>query len=225
MASVRIQAKSPAGTDRQRGAGSRKRAWIGKAIHGVKRLLAMFLYLWILFGLFLLHESIVLAQHGISFTRYGVGFVNAWILAKVMLVAEDLNIARGFEGKPLVYPILYKSVVFGVVFLCFGVAEEVLIGLWRGKTLSDSIPAIGGGSPLGILSLTLIFSFALIPYFSFREVGRAIGEGELRALLFTRAPKPDAAGPVAPAAQPSATTPHPAGQYSGSPGKGRFADR
>ncbi len=146
----------------------------------------MFLYLWILFGLFLLHESIVLAQHGIAFTRYGVALVNAWILAKVMLVAEDLNIARGFEGKPLIYPVLYKSVVFGIVFLVFGVAEEILIGLWQGKAVADSIPAIGGGSPIGILSLALILSFALIPYFAFREVGRAIGESELRALFFSR---------------------------------------
>jgi len=144
----------------------------------------MFLYLWILFGLFLLHESIVLAKHEIPFTRYGVAFINAWILAKVMLVSEDLNIARGFENKALIYPVLYKSVVFAVVFVVFYALEEVLIGLWHGKTVTGSIPEIGGGSLTGILSTGLIVTFALAPYFAFREVGRVIGQDKLRALFF-----------------------------------------
>lgn len=144
----------------------------------------MFLYLWILFGLFLLHESIVLAKHGIPFTRFGFAFINAWILAKVMLVSEDLNIARGFENKALIYPVLYKSVVFAVVFIVFYMLEEVLIGLWQGKTVMGSIPEIGGGSLAGILSAGLIVTFALTPYFAFREVGRVIGQDKLRALFF-----------------------------------------
>lgn len=190
MVGERMHMTRAANEGQQRDATAPKRNWIGRAIHEGKRFLAMFLYLWIMFALFLLHESVVLAQHGIGFTRYGFAFVNAWILAKVMLVAEDVNIARGLEGKPLVYPILYKSVIFGAVFLCCGVAEEALVGVWRGKTLVESIPAIGGGGLVGILSVALIVSFALVPYFAFREVGRAIGAGELRALLFTRGPKP-----------------------------------
>lgn len=157
----------------------------------------MFLYLYILFGLFLLHESIVLAKHEITFTHYGFAFINAWILAKVMLVAEDLNIARGFEDKPLIYPVLYKSVVFAVVFIVFYVLEEVLIGLWQGKTVMESIPEVGGGSLTGILSAGLIVTFALSPYFAFREVGRVIGRDKLRALFLTRKPEAGAAASIA----------------------------
>lgn len=185
--------KAPAGGDRRGSMVNLRRRWTAKAIHEAKRFLAIFVYLWILFGLFLIHETIILAQHGIGFTRYGFAFINAWILAKVMLVAEDLNIARGFESRPLVYPVLYKSTVFGIVFLCFSVAEQASLGLWHGKRLADSIPAIGNGSPLGILSLALLIVFALMPYFAFREIDRAIGSGKLRALLLSRRPPSDAA--------------------------------
>jgi hypothetical protein len=39
-----------------------------KALHGAVRFAGMFVYLWAMFILFQLHEYVVLAEHGISFT-------------------------------------------------------------------------------------------------------------------------------------------------------------
>jgi hypothetical protein len=163
-----------------------KRSLKQRTSHEAKRLVAMFLYLWVLFGLFALHESIVLAKHDIDYSAYGFAVINAWLLAKVMLVAEDLRLAHRFEDRPLIYPIIYRSMVFAVVFIGFDIVEHVLLGWWRGKTIVESFPAIGGGTLTGILSVAAIISVALMPFFAFRELGRVIGEGELRALLFTR---------------------------------------
>jgi len=116
-----------------------------RALHEAKHLLAMFLYLYVLFGLFNLHEYIILAQHRIEFTDYGVAFINAWIFAKVMLVAEDLPLARGLEDRPLIYPVFFKAFVFMIIFIGFRVVESVLFGLWRGQTIAESVPAFGGG--------------------------------------------------------------------------------
>ena len=170
-----------------------KRSLKARAIHEAKRLLAMFLYLYILFGLFNLHEYIVLTQHQIEFTNYGIALINAWIFAKVMLVAEDLHLARGFEGRSLIYPVIFKAFVFMVVFICFLVLEHVLVGLWKGETIAESIPAIGGGGLAGIASVGIIMAFALMPYFAYREIARVIGEEELRALILKRGAKVDKA--------------------------------
>ena len=155
-----------------------------------RRFLGMFLYLWAMFGLLLLHESVVLARYDIAFTRYGFALVTALVLAKVMLVLENLRIARSFEGRPLIYPILFKSAVFACVFLAFYVGEETVGGLIRGKTALASLPSIGGGTPQGVLIALLIVSLALVPYFAFTEIGRALGKDELHALLFTRDRRP-----------------------------------
>ena len=48
----------------------------------------MFLYLWVLFGLFVLNERIILGQRGISLPLQGFAVLNALILAKVMLIAD-----------------------------------------------------------------------------------------------------------------------------------------
>ena len=101
-----------------------------------------------------------------------------------MLIAEDLHFGGNLKDRPLVYPILYKAVLFAILFICFDLAEEVLVGLVRGKTVAESIPDIGGGSPSGVFFVAIILSVGLIPFFAFREIGRVLGKHELRSLIF-----------------------------------------
>lgn len=150
----------------------------------MRRFFVMFVYLWILFGLFVLNEQIILRQHGISFSSQGFALVNALVLAKVMLIAEDLNLGHWLRERPLIYPILHESFVFAILFICFHVVEHVVVGWFKGETVAASVPAIGGGGFAGLLCVTLILFISLIPFFAFRNVDRALGGGQLRALLF-----------------------------------------
>src|SRR5260370_42557836 len=100
----------------------------------------MFHYLLVLFALFTYHETNVLAKHHIDYKPFGLAFVNAFILEKVMLVAEELRIGTRFRKSAPVFPVLHKSLVFAILFICFNMAEEIVIGLWKGKTGAKSIP-------------------------------------------------------------------------------------
>ena len=71
----------------------------------------------------------------------------------------------------------------------FDVVEEVLVGVFKGKTIAQSIPSIGGGSLSGVFFVGIILAVALLPFFAFREIGRMIGERELHSLMFTGGPK------------------------------------
>ncbi len=142
-------------------------------------------YLWVMFGVFALHESVVAERNHINYHFYGFAIVNALILGKVMLVAEDLRFADWFKDRPLIYPILCKAIAFSVLFLVFDVVEEVLVGTFKGKTIGESIPSIGGGTLTGVVFVGIILSIALIPFFAFREIGRVIGERELHSLILT----------------------------------------
>ena len=155
----------------------------------VIKFLAIVFYLWVMFGVFALHESVVSAKNHIDYHFYGFAVINALILGKVMLVAEDLHFADWFKDRPLIYPILCKAVAFSILFLVFDVLEEVLVGVFKGKTIGESIPTIGGGTPSGVFFVAVILAVALIPFFAFRAVGRAIGEQELHSLMFTGGPK------------------------------------
>ena len=171
-----------------------KRTVKEKIFQEFKEVVPMFLYLWLLFALFTYHEAIVLARHNVSYAPFGLGFVNAFVFAKVMLVAEKLRIGTRFRKKAPVFPIFYKSFLFALTFICFNLAEEVVIGLWKGKTIAESIPRIGGGSPAGTVIAGLIMTIALIPFFAFRELSRLLGKGALEALFLK--PQPDAGVPA-----------------------------
>ncbi|ARO53939.1 hypothetical protein B2G69_07100 [Methylorubrum zatmanii] len=167
--------------DHTSGRMQRIRRWL---LTEVKRILGIFAYLWVVFGLLILHEHIVLSRHSMGYGFYGLAFINAWILAKVMLVGESLDILPIFRGRPLIFPILVRSLVFAALLVCAYAIEEMALGLWHGKTLAGSVPAIGGGGARGVASVGLIMAVALIPYFAFRELGRVLGRERLRTILF-----------------------------------------
>ncbi len=158
--------------------------WLKRAVDEVRRFTVLFIYLWILFGLFVLNERIILGQRGIGFSSQGFALINALILAKVMLVAEDLNLGRWLDKRPLIYPILHDSLLFTVLFIVFHVVEKVVIGLFAGETTSASLPAIGGGGLAGLLCVAVILFFELMPFFAFRNFSRALGPDRINALLF-----------------------------------------
>jgi len=168
------------------------------ALAELKSFIAIFVYLWLVFTVLLVHEWVVLASSGISFRFYGLAAINALVLAKIVLIAEKLRFAEKFDSGPLVYPIAYKSVLFTVLLLVAYIAEEVLVGVIRGNGIADSVPRIGGGSAIGIVAVAAIMCAALIPFFAFREIGRAVGPEAFRALLF---------GTVAPRWWPGALSP------------------
>lgn len=146
----------------------------------------MFAYLWVMFGMLVVHESIVLSQHQINYRFQGLAIINAFVFAKVMLVAEDFRLGYRFDGEPLAYSILLKSILFGVALICFHVVERVLIGMWDGKAIVQSVSEIGVDKVEGIVSLGIISTVALIPFFILREIGRVIGPDKFWSLFFQR---------------------------------------
>jgi hypothetical protein len=155
-----------------------------------RKFLSIFLYLSIVFGVLVLHEWVVLSSEHLTYRFYGFALINALILAKIMLVAEGLHFAERFQGRPLVFPILYKALAFTVLLMGAYVIEETAVGMFHGSSAAQAIPKIGGGTIGGIAAVTTIMCVALIPFFAFRELSRVFGDAELRDLLFTRGVKP-----------------------------------
>jgi hypothetical protein len=156
-----------------------------KGVTEARRLFWIFAYLWVLLGLFALHKSIILNEPDLLYHQ-GFEVINALVLAKIIFVAEAFQLADNLKHRPLVYPIVYKSVVFSVILISFHILEEVLPGMWRGKTASQSMADLGGGSLEGILIFGVILFVVLMPFFALREIGRDIGDDKLFEQFFVR---------------------------------------
>jgi hypothetical protein len=158
--------------------------------HETIRLLLIFVYLWVQFGLFALHESIILGKMGRVYHFQGFAVINALVLAKVMLVAEDLNVGAWIRRRPVAYAALGEAVLFAIVFLVFHFLEGIVVGLLHGASLAESVPIFGGGGFAGLLTVAASMVVALIPYFALQGIGRTLGWGELRTLLLSHPGRP-----------------------------------
>ncbi len=160
-----------------------KKSLRARAYEELRKFLIIFAYLWLVFFVFLVHEWAVLASNHISFRFYGLATLNALILSKIMLIAEGLRFADGLKDKPLAYPIAFKSIAFSVLLMVSYIVEEIAVGLFHGKSIAESFPQVGGGGFAGVLTVGAIMCIALVPFFSFKEIARVVGEIEFRTLM------------------------------------------
>jgi hypothetical protein len=127
----------------------------------------------------------VLRGEHIPFTyRMGFAFINALILAKVILIADALHAGKHVHGRSMVTTVFLKSALFAIILVCFNIAEEILVGRFHGKTLAASMPDWAGGGLAGIVLTGIMVFVVLIPFFGFTELRQAIGKEEFDALIF-----------------------------------------
>jgi hypothetical protein len=155
-----------------------------RVYHAMKDFLVLTAYLWVIFSLFALYKSVILAEDHVPFAAKGFALINALVLAKVMVIAREFHFAEGFHDSPLIYPTLVKSASFSVLLASFKIIEESAVGMYHGKSFQQSIVALGGGTWQGIACLTLLLFVMLIPFFGFTELQKCLGEGKLTNLFF-----------------------------------------
>jgi hypothetical protein len=157
-----------------------------KAYHELKEYIVIVLYFWVIFGLLLLYKSVILNEEHISYVARGVALINALVLGKFVLIARAFHFGDQLDDAPLIYPTLLKSALFSLVLACCKILEEAAVGVYRGKSFSQSIANIGGGNLKGILTLALLLFVVLVPFFAFGELQRVLGEDKLRQIFFHR---------------------------------------
>jgi len=161
-----------------------------RAVDETKKFLIMTLYLWVFFAVLSLHKTLVMEQEHLDYQAQGLAIVNALVLAKVMLLAEDFRLgSRFFKDHPLVYSVLFRSLVFAIVLIGFHILEDAAIDLLRGKPLAGSLADFGAGNAKGVLSMGAIAFVALTPFFMVSEMARVLGSDGLKVLFFIRGRK------------------------------------
>jgi hypothetical protein len=162
----------------------KRRPFKERAAIEFRRFMVIFLYLWVVFGLLSIHKTLVLAQNHVDYPEHAFAIINAFIFAKVLLLGEHFHLGARFEHKPLIYSILHKCLIFTVVLIAFHIVESVLLGVWHGNSIVESLPPIFSKSVRGVLAVSIMCFVVLVPFFGFREITRVIGREKMRAMLF-----------------------------------------
>jgi hypothetical protein len=144
----------------------------------------IFLYLYIIFGAIILMKAAILRAHGIDFVPWGVAVVKAAIMAKFMLVGHALKLGDRTKAGPLIWPTLYGAVTFMLLLVALTVIEEIIVGLFHGRSAVSSLRELGGAHLQETGAAMIIIFLVLIPYFAFRVLAAALGGGRLMHMFF-----------------------------------------
>jgi hypothetical protein len=141
-------------------------------------------YLSLAFAAFTQYRRFLLAAHGITYTNYWVAVIEALILAKVIMIGDALRLGRRLDHKPLIYSTLLKTIVFSLFVGAFTLIEHAIKGLWKGTAFTELFGSFLGKGYHELFAGSLVTFVAFIPFFAFRELGRVLGRGKIRALFF-----------------------------------------
>ena len=155
-----------------------------RAARELRHFLSIAAYLYVCFGALILLKSAILHGHGFEPTPWGFALVKAALLAKFMMLGQALRLDRRFGARPLIWPILHRSVVFLALLVALSVAEHVAAGLFGGRGVMESVREMAGGSALEAAATVLVLLLILLPYFAFRVLAEALGHDRLMRMLF-----------------------------------------
>jgi hypothetical protein len=144
------------------------------------------LYLWVFLGSFTIYRRLIIDETGVAYLHYGISLIEALVIAKVILIGKMFGFSRRFEDKPLIVPVLYKTMLFGIFVLLFGVVEHLVEGWFHKQGLVGGLRDVSdlGAYELGARVLVIIVAF--VPFFAFYEIGRVIGMRKLAVMFFSK---------------------------------------
>lgn len=158
--------------------------WKGKIRHELIEYWLNVVYLSLVFASFTVHKRLVLAAHDIVYTDYGFALIEALVLGKVIMVGGMLHLGRSFEDKPLIYPTLYKTVVFTIFVAVFKIIEYAIKGLVTGEGITGGLAEFSEKGFHIVVANSLVVFIALIPFFAVKELGRVFGREKIGGLFF-----------------------------------------
>jgi hypothetical protein len=160
-----------------------------KALEELKLYWIVTLFLALMFGAFTTYRRLILGDVGVSYGHYGAGIIEALVIAKIILLGDAMKLGRGIEKYPLIYAVLTKAVLFGILVGVFHVCEHAIEGLIHGETWSGILShPFKAQTSNELLAQTIAMIVTFIPFFALWEVGRVLGHGKLSAMFLHSRP-------------------------------------
>ena len=159
-----------------------------RAKNELKELLFITAYLFVVFSALTFYKSAILQAQGVNWLPWGFALIKAVVLAKFILIGRALHIGEAHRTKPLIWHILHKSIAFLILVAGLTVIEEVVVGFIHGKTFSESMAAVGGGTTEQMIASAVVMFLILLPLFAYRALSAVLGDGALLRILFEQRP-------------------------------------
>jgi hypothetical protein len=163
-----------------------KKTWKQKLLHEFTDYWVNVAYMTIIFSVIIFYRRLVLAQYDIYLDDYFSGVFKALVIAKVIMIGAFLRISRKFEQKPLVFPVIYKAILFTLWVMLFDIVELYIRGFIHNPVFFDALIELKSHLTKVWLGGALLIFFAFIPFFAFKELLRVLGNKKIKSLFFRK---------------------------------------
>ena len=163
-----------------------KTSWKQKFLHEFNEYWMNVIYMALVFSAIIFYRRLVLAHYEIYLDDYFSGVVKALVIAKVVMIGAFLRISRKFEHKPLIYPVLYKAVLFTIWVMIFDIVEIYLRAFIHSPSLAEAFYELKNHVTNVWLGGALLIFFSFIPFFAFKELVRVLGKEKVRELFLQK---------------------------------------
>lgn len=155
-----------------------------KLFHELSEYFMNVVYLAMFFGAFAVARRLTLAHYDIYVDDYFVGIIRALVIGKVIMLGAFMNISHKYENKPLLIPVLYKTILFVICVIIFDIIEVLIKETIKLPSFSDAYQylILEHFSKLWLGGVIMIF-VSFIPFFALKELSRVIGQQKFRDLM------------------------------------------
>jgi hypothetical protein len=147
------------------------------------------LFFFVGFNLILFTKRLILEDYLIQYTGFFIATTAALIVGKSVLVANTMPFLRRFDNSPLVYPILFKTLVYTLFVFVARLIEALIHYLVGGGALGGGrfIEHLLGTFSWAHFTAVQLWMFVLfLIYVTASELNQLLGDGELFKIFFTR---------------------------------------
>lgn len=162
---------------------------LGKLKADLKAFLVLSAYLYVCLSALILYKMTIVGGSGDGFWPFGLPAIKALLLAKFMMVGHAARLGDRYVERRLIFIIALKAALYLILLILLSVAEEIVVGLTHGTTISASLQDLGGDKLPQILATSVIMLLILIPYFASIELNASFENG-LWGTLMTRRSAP-----------------------------------
>ena len=156
-----------------------------RVVEELKAFWVIAIYLWLFLGSFAIYRRLISPEVGVPYLNVGFALIEALIIAKVVLVGRMFAFTRRYEDRPLILPVLYKSLLFGGLVLAFTIVERLVEGWFHREGLLGGLRSFADLGLDEVSARVLMLMVAFVPFFAFGEIGRIFGAKRLAALFFS----------------------------------------
>ena len=151
----------------------------------VREVLPPTIFFLIAFHILALFRALMLRQYGVEISSVAGATVAALLVAKVVLLADLLPFVNRFPEKPLIYNVVWKTLIYVFAALIVHYLEHLVPIWWRTRDLAGANRRLLGEIVWAhFWAIQLWLLVLLFVYCAFRELVRVIGAHEVRRMFF-----------------------------------------